>query len=69
MFKDFLIGTIAAILRVIFIGLGILLLLATWIWGSIWYAVIGVALLCMAAGVRHALGHIVKIRDQNRWRQ
>jgi len=69
MFRDFLIGTVATILRVIFIGLGIVFLFAAAFWSSIWCVIIGVVFLCMAGGVRYALGQIVKVKDHNRWRQ
>ena len=62
MFRDFVVGTLATILRVVFILFGSVGLLIGILDMNIVAIVIGITLLCMAAGVRYALGIIVRQR-------
>ena len=62
MLRDFLVGTVGAILRVVFTVVGFVLLLAGIVSGSAAYAIGGVVALCAVAGIRYALGHIARIR-------
>ena len=62
MLRDFLIGTLGKLLRVLFLVAGFIILLGGIFTGSMWGIVIGIVLLCMAAGIQYALGNIVKMR-------
>lgn len=60
--KDILLGTVGKLLQIVLIGVGILFVIFGGGGGNIWVAAIGGVLLCVAFGIRYAMGHIVRWR-------
>ncbi len=62
MLRDFLVGTFGKILQVLFIVAGLFLLIGGLLGGSGIGIVLGIVFLCMGAGMRYALGSILRMR-------
>ena len=62
MLRDFLVGTFGKLLQLLFLIGGIIVLVGGIIGGSGVGIAIGIVLLCAAAGVRYALGNVVRVR-------
>jgi hypothetical protein len=62
MLRDLLVGTLGAILKVLFGLAGFALLVAGIFSGSAGLLAGGVVCWCLVAGIRYALGHIARIR-------
>ena len=57
-----MLGTFGKLLQVVFIVAGVFLLIGGLFGGSVIGIVLGIALLCMGAGMRYALGSIFRMR-------
>lgn len=60
--RDFIAGTLGTLLRVVFILLGILFIISAIVSDKILWAIVGVIFLCIAAGIKYALGSIFRMR-------
>jgi 1,4-dihydroxy-2-naphthoate octaprenyltransferase len=60
--RDFIAGTLGTLLRVVFVLIGIVLIISGLASDKILWAILGVIFLCMAAGIKYALGSIFRIR-------
>jgi 1,4-dihydroxy-2-naphthoate octaprenyltransferase len=60
--RDFIAGTPGTLLRVVFVLIGIVLIISGLASDKILWAILGVIFLCMAAGIKYALGSIFRIR-------
>jgi protein-S-isoprenylcysteine O-methyltransferase Ste14 len=59
---DFIKGTLGTLGQVVLVILGFGGILAGLFSGEIWALVLGIIFLCMAAGIRYWLGHIIRTR-------
>lgn len=60
--RDFIAGTLGTLLRVVFILLGIIFIISGIVSDKILWAILGVIFLCIAAGIKYALGSIFRMR-------
>jgi len=60
--RDFIAGTLGTLLRVVFILLGIIFIISAIASDKILWAILGVIFLCIAAGIKYALGSIFRMR-------